>query len=164
MAPTTLPAHPKILFGTATFGMGFDTTSTVSSVLDTLSSSSITHLDTGARYPPTSGGRSEILIGEAKAAQKGYTIDTKIFSAAGNGAGELSAEKINASLEASLKRLGVESVNTLYCHRDDPVTPIEDQARAFDEQFRKGRFKYVSTPSFFSAYCAISSVRYGALT
>ena len=34
-------------------------------------------------------------------------------------------------------------MNVLYCHGPDKITPIEEQAAAFDAQYRKGRFAYL---------------------
>ncbi|KAI9716595.1 MAG: hypothetical protein M1828_007628 [Chrysothrix sp. TS-e1954] len=153
-AMATAP-KPSLIFGTATIGLSFPDASTTDSLLTTLQKSSsalpITHLDTGARYPPTSPGLSESLLGECKAEQRGFAIDTKIFTdAAGTGAGELTEGKIRESLEGSLKRLGVDAVETLYIHRADPETPVEETARAFDSLWRAGKFRYpIANAEFF---------------
>lgn len=42
-------------------------------------------------------------------------------------------------------------VNTLYLHRYDPETPLEDQAATFNEQYKKGMFKQVSHESTHTA-------------
>lgn len=43
----------------------------------------------------------------------------------------------------SLQVLGVDKVNVLYCHGPDFITPIADQARGFNDQYKKGRFTYL---------------------
>ena len=52
------------------------------------------------------------------------------------------------SLTTSLQRLGVDKVNVLYCHAPDFVTPIADQAQAFNDQFKRGRFAQLGVSNF----------------
>jgi aflatoxin B1 aldehyde reductase len=59
------------------------------------------------------------------------------------GTESLTEENIDASFKRSLDSLGVEKVNTLYVHFPDPVTPVEESARALDKHFRAGRFEKV---------------------
>ena len=134
---------PKIIFGTANFGLDLTTSSAVTSVLSLLTSLKISELDSAARYPPNKPNESERLLGETNAAGKGFAVDTKIYTAAGNGSGELSKEAIESSFKGSLERLGVDKVNILYCHRSDPTTPIKEQAAAFNHLFKQGKFNKV---------------------
>lgn len=62
----------------------------------------------------------------------------------GAGAGDLSREKVLESWKVSCERLGVERVRTLYCHRPDPGTGLEETAGVFDELYKKGAFEHVS--------------------
>ena len=98
----------------------------------------ITEIDTAARYRK---GQSEKDIGQAGLGQT-FTIDTKILFS-GTGEGDLTPEAIDRSLTNSLDIMGLEKVNVLYCHGPDLQTPITEQARAFDEQFQRGRFTHV---------------------
>lgn len=107
-----------------------------SALKTTLQSAGINRLDTAARYK---NGESERVIG-ASHLPDDFLVDTKILA---GGAGSLTPEKIDASLSNSLTALGVEKVNVLYCHSPDFETPVEVQARAFDEQYQKGRFTHV---------------------
>lgn len=107
---------PRIIFGAATIGMSFTTVRDVQEVLDLLKKNNITHIDTAGRYPPTSTGRSEELLGEVQAASQGFTIDTKILARTEtNGAGELERSAIEESIATSLQRLGVEQVGHYTC-------------------------------------------------
>lgn len=137
--------NPKTIFGAASFGMSFVTLENVQEVLDYLKNN-ITHLDTAGRYPPTSPGRSEELIGESKAASQGFTIDTKILTLSPDHLGELTRPAIEKSLNTSLQRMGVEQVNTLHVHFPDMATPLEEQAETFDSLHRAGKFKNVLLP------------------
>ena len=52
-------------------------------------------------------------------------------------------EYVRASCEASLKRLGVETIDLYYQHRVDPATPIEDTVGAMSELVRAGKVRYL---------------------
>lgn len=103
-----------------------------------LGNAGITELDTAARYV---NGESERIIGRSDL-PKHVKIDTKI-KVVTCGDGSLTPELIEESLSNSLTVLGLDKVNILYCHAPDKVTPLEVQAKAFDEQYRKGRFNHV---------------------
>ena len=47
------------------------------------------------------------------------------------------------SLDASLKRLGLEYVDIFYSHRLDPETPLEETMGALDTAVRQGKARYV---------------------
>ncbi|KIM96042.1 hypothetical protein OIDMADRAFT_44817 [Oidiodendron maius Zn] len=98
-------SYPQLIFGTASFGDAFREPQDVQSVLDLLRTHHIMRLDTAARYPPTKHGRSEELLGEVNAAQQGFTLDTKILATAPDPSGEMTREKIEESVSASLHRL-----------------------------------------------------------
>jgi aryl-alcohol dehydrogenase-like predicted oxidoreductase len=106
----------------------------------TLKEAGITRLDTAARY---ANGESEKILGKAKFPET-FKVDTKILLNLPSD-DSLSAESIERSLSNSLKVLGVEKVNVLYCHTPDFKTPVTEQARAFNEHYKRGRFTYVST-------------------
>lgn len=134
---------PELIFGTASFGMEmteFQDTESVRKLLEQARSLGITHLDTAARYPPLSPGRSEELLGLAHDVSGAFKVDTKVLASTSNpdGSGELSREAIAQSVDASLKRLHRDSVDVLYVHRADPKTPLEEQIQGFAEQIRLG--------------------------
>lgn len=101
---------PRLIFGAASFGMNFVSREDVQEVLRYLKENDITHIDTAGRYPPTSPGRSEKLIGETEAASQGFTIDTKILTMGSDHSGELENAAIEKSVSTSLQRMGVEQV------------------------------------------------------
>jgi aflatoxin B1 aldehyde reductase len=103
-------AGPQIIFGTASFGDAFRESQDVQSLLDLIHSHGIVRLDTAGRYPPTNIGRSEELLGEVKAAEHGFRIDTKILVVKPDGLGEMTREKIEDSVLTSLRRLGINKV------------------------------------------------------
>ncbi|KAJ7750664.1 NADP-dependent oxidoreductase domain-containing protein [Mycena maculata] len=133
----------------------YTTPEVVAELLTELKALGIHRIDTAARYLPTNPGASERLLGEARAAHEGFTIDTKILIA-GDGAGSLEPAPINRSLHESYARLGLEEtvsicqapVNVLYCHGPDMKTPLEEQASGLDAQYRKGLFKQLGVSNF----------------
>jgi aryl-alcohol dehydrogenase-like predicted oxidoreductase len=119
----------------------------------------IKEIDTAAVYPSGTPGNSEKLLGLVHAA-KDFIIDTKIMVKMGSKPpgpdskppsdgekGELSREKVLESFNTSLERLGVEKVRTLYCHRPDPETPLEETAGIFNELYEQGKFEHVCLSS-----------------
>ena len=53
-----------------------------------------------------------------------------------------------ASLDASLKRMGLEYVDIFYSHRPDPETPFEETMGALDSAVRQGKALYVGISSY----------------
>ena len=145
--PISNMGRPKLIFGAASFGMNFIDPENVQGVLDYLKENNVTNLDTAGRYPPTSPGRSEELIGATKAASQGFTVDTKILTLSPDHLGGLERSSIEKSLNTSLQRMGVEQVNTLYIHFPDMATPLKEQAATFDHLYKAGKFKNV-LPSY----------------
>lgn len=103
-----------------------------------LKEAGIKRLDTAARYM---NGESEKVLGRNRF-PKDFDVDTKILIGL-PADGHLSAEKIHESFTHSLEVLHTDKVNVLYCHGPDYQTPIAEQARAFDEHFKKAQFTHV---------------------
>lgn len=103
-------AHPNLIFGGAGLGLDHTTAEAVEEILRVLKDNSVRRIDTAGRYPPTQMGRSEELLGETRAGQEGFQVDTKIFIDVGK-QGHMRKDKIEASLKTSLQRLGVTQVS-----------------------------------------------------
>lgn len=91
-------------------------------------------------------GEAEKVVGEAlrKHPRESYVLATKVYfpmSERPNDSG-LSRKHIRESLHASLKRLQLDYVDILYCHRYDKNTPVEETLRAFDDLIREGKVLY----------------------
>ncbi|KAH8883127.1 Aldo/keto reductase [Thozetella sp. PMI_491] len=146
------PVHPVIHYGTTTFGSSQVPTlqdeSIVSEFLDAVRSTGIAQIDTGARYPPDNYGGSERILGAVKAPSKGFTVNTKILFTGNNSDGALSKEAVRKSVKNSLKNLGVDKVGVLYAHIPDNVTPLEEQAEAFNEQYQAGYCEKIGISNF----------------
>jgi aflatoxin B1 aldehyde reductase len=97
------------IFGGASIGDQFASLESVEKLLDCLQSLGITRIDVAGKYPPCAPGYAERLLGQAKAAERGFEIDTKIFCET-DGKGSLSEYAIEQSLLNSLKSLQTEKV------------------------------------------------------
>jgi len=93
-------------------------------------------------------GQSEILMGEAlkEYRREDLIISTKIFWG-GKGPNDtgLSWKHLVEGTKNALKRLQLDYVDLLYCHRPDPTTPIEETVRAMDYLIRSGHAFYWGT-------------------
>lgn len=85
--------------------------------------------------------------------RESYVLATKVFGVMGDGPNDrgLSRKHITEQCHASLKRLGAEYVDLLYCHRYDPETPIEETLRALDDLVRQGKVLYVGVSEWTAA-------------
>jgi aryl-alcohol dehydrogenase-like predicted oxidoreductase len=104
--------------------------------------SGVTFFDTAEVYGPFT---NEELLGEALAPFRNKVqIATKFGFDVGGIAGGLNSrpEHIRQVLEASLKRLRIESIDLLYQHRVDPNVPIEDVAGAVKDLIAEGKVKH----------------------
>jgi aryl-alcohol dehydrogenase-like predicted oxidoreductase len=103
----------------------------------------VTFFDTAEVYGPFT---NEELVGEALAPFRGQVvIATKFGFDCDNGKrGGLNSqpEHIKQVVEASLKRLKVETIDLLYQHRVDPNVPIEDVAGTVKDLIRAGEVKH----------------------
>ena len=100
--------------------------------------------DTAQIYGPFS---NEELVGEAiKGKRDGLVIASKFgFRFDGNKINGVdgSAANARASVEGSLKRLGIDCIDLFYQHRVDPATPIEDTVGALADLVKEGKIKHI---------------------
>ena len=103
----------------------------------------VTFFDTAEVYGPFT---NEELVGEALAPFRGQVVIATKFGFdcdSGNQGGVTSQpERIKRVVEASLKRLKVETIDLLYQHRVDPNVPIEDVAGTVKELVQQGKVKH----------------------
>lgn len=137
----------KLVFGAGGIGWtekGFtytwDTPEKVSSLLDTLEHLVLKELDSAASYPPGNRWNTELLLGQSKAVERGFVVDSKVVGAKGP---MLTDERISASLDKTLQLIDAKKLRTLYAHFSDAHTPMEETAKAFDRQYREGKFERV---------------------
>ena len=95
------------------------------------------------------GGKSEEVMGAAFKKlgwrRGSYLVSTKIFWGLHDGPNErntLNRKRLLEGIDGSLKRLGMDYVDIVYCHRADSETPIEETARAMQDIVQSGRAIY----------------------
>ena len=114
----------------------------------------ITHFDLANNYGPPPGSAEtnfgEILKADFAAHRDEIIISSKAGYHMWDGPyGEWGSRKyMLASLDQSLKRLGLPYVDIYYSHRYDPVTPLEETMGALDTAVRSGRALYVGISNY----------------
>ncbi len=114
----------------------------------------ITHFDLANNYGPPPGSAEETFGQIFKSDLAPYRDELVISSKAGylmwpGPYGEWGSRKyLVASLDQSLKRMGLEYVDIFYHHRPDPETPLEETMGALDYTVRSGRALYVGISSY----------------
>ncbi len=114
----------------------------------------ITHFDLANNYGPPPGSaeihfgrifqedfrpyRDELII----SSKAGYTMWDGPYGDWG------SRKYLIASLDQSLKRMGLEYVDIFYHHRPDPETPLQETMRALDHLVRQGKALYVGLSNY----------------
>ncbi|MCG6901063.1 MAG: aldo/keto reductase [Rhodobacter sp.] len=123
---------------------GATTESNSFAILDAAMAAGVNHIDTANVYGM---GRSEETIGSylksRPEAREFFCIATKgSIRRHEGGKGNFvdnSPEQLEAALDASLKRLGVDAVDLIYVHRRDPDVPIEDVTETLAGFVRAGK-------------------------
>lgn len=139
-----------LALGTMTFGTETDEEG-AQAQLDRYLEAGGNLIDTADVY---SGGVSEQIIGRWLAMRSGardqVVLATKGRFATGEGPNDvgLSRRHLAAALDASLARLGVESVDLYQLHAYDPLTPMEETLRFLDDAVRAGKVHYAGLSNF----------------
>ena len=105
----------------------------------------VTLFDTADVY---GAGANEILVGKAlKSYRNKVTIATKFGNVRTTDGTRLGIngkpEYVRQACEASLKRLGIDTIDLYYQHRVDPNTPIEDTIGAMSRLVEEGKIRYI---------------------
>jgi len=114
----------------------------------------ITHFDLANNYGPPPGSAEENFGTLFKQDFHPYRDELIISTKAGYDMwpgpyGEWGSRKyLLASLDASLKRMGLDYVDIFYSHRPDPETPLEETMGALDSAVRQGKALYVGISSY----------------
>ncbi|HZY39280.1 MAG TPA: L-glyceraldehyde 3-phosphate reductase [Mucilaginibacter sp.] len=122
--------------------------------------SGITHFDLANNYGPPAGSAEETFGKIFKDDFSSYRDELIISTKAGWGMwegpyGDWGSKKyLVASLDQSLKRMGLDYVDIFYHHRPDPQTPLEETMGALDLIVRQGKALYVGISSYNAAETA----------
>ena len=123
-------------------------------ILFTAFDSGITHFDLANNYGPAYGSAEanlgRILRSDLMPYRNELVISTKAGYDMWKGPyGDGGSRKyLIASLDDSLKRLGLEYVDIFYHHRPDPDTPMEETMQALDQIVRSGKALYVGISNY----------------
>jgi len=100
-------------------------------------------------------GESEVVMGQAFKALKwprlDYIVSTKFFwglAREGNTTNRkdtLNRKYLMQAIDGSLKRMQLDFIDLVYCHRPDPHTPIEETVRAMSDMITQGKALYWGT-------------------
>ncbi|QDL38180.1 potassium channel beta subunit family protein [Rhodoferax sediminis] len=100
-------------------------------------------------------GKSEVVMGEAFKALKwprlSYIVSTKFFWGLDrdvqpvNHKDTLNRKYLMQAIDGSLRRMGLDFIDLVYCHRPDPHTPIEETVWAMSDMISRGKALYWGT-------------------
>ena len=100
-------------------------------------------------------GRSEEIMGAALKQlawpRLNYIVSTKFFwgldreGVAINRKDTLNRKYLMQAMDGSLKRMGLDHIDLIYCHRADPGTPVEETVRAMSDLITQGKALYWGT-------------------
>jgi len=106
-------------------------------------------------------GQSEVVMGEAIKALKwprlNYVVSTKFFwglEREGNTVNRmdtLNRKYLTQAIDGSLKRMQLDFIDLVYCHRSDPNTPIEETVWAMSDMITRGKALYWGTSEWAAA-------------
>jgi voltage-dependent potassium channel beta subunit len=107
------------------------------------------------------GGRSEEVMGAALKAlgwpRLNVVVSSKYFwgldrqGEAVNRKDTLNRKYLMQAVDGSLRRLGLDHIDLIYCHRPDPQTPVEETARAMNDLINQGKALYWGTSEWSAA-------------
>lgn len=100
-------------------------------------------------------GQSEVVMGEALRALKwprlNYVVSTKFFwgldrdGLSINRKDTLNRKYLMQAIDGSLRRMGLDFIDLIYCHRPDPKTPVEETVWAMSDIISQGKALYWGT-------------------
>ncbi len=107
-------------------------------------------------------GESEVVMGQAFKALKwnrlDYVVSTKFFwglaresNTNANRKDTLNRKYLMQAIDGSLKRMQLDFIDLVYCHRPDPLTPIEETVRAMSDMITQGKALYWGTSEWSAA-------------
>ncbi|WP_298022804.1 aldo/keto reductase [uncultured Parasphingopyxis sp.] len=151
---TTGMKTPPLVLGGNVFGWRVSGEDAYS-ILDRFVDAGGTMIDTADVYSAWidghKGGESETVIGEwlAKRSRRDdVLIATKVGMLPGEGGKGLAASRIEAAVEASLKRLQTDYIDLYFAHRDDGDTPLEESLKAFDRLKSAGKVRHIGASNY----------------
>lgn len=144
-------AVSSFCLGTMTFGTESDE-QVSHAQLDRFVEAGGTLVDTADVY---SDGKSEEIVGRWFASRPASVTEPIVLATKGrfplgdvpNGSG-LSARHLTRALDASLRRLGLDSIDLYQCHAFDPWTPLDETLRTLSDFVQAGKIHYYGFSNF----------------
>ncbi len=133
---------------------GTDTLENARAMLHRAFDLGITHFDLANNYGPPPGSAEETFGQIMRQDLRPYRDEMIISTKAGYGMwdgpyGDFGSRKyLVASLDQSLKRMGLDYVDIFYHHRPDPETPLEETMSALDQIVRQGKALYAGISNY----------------
>ncbi len=126
----------------------------ITQMCETAFDKGITHFDLANNYGPVPGAAEENFGRILRKSLGAYRDELVISTKAGYDMwpgpyGDWGSRKyLIASLDQSLRRMGLDYVDIYYHHRPDPETPLEETARALDDIVRSGKALYIGISNY----------------
>jgi len=143
-----------LVFGANVFGWTADKTTSFN-LLDGFLGAGLNTIDTADVYsawaPGNKGGESETIIGEwlkASGKRNKVIVITKVGSPMGPGKKGLKARYIEEAVEASLKRLQIETIDLYLSHWPDPDAPHEETLATYAKLKQAGKIRWHGCSNF----------------
>lgn len=151
----------ELSFGAwVTFGsqIGEDT---AAALMRTAYEAGVNFFDNAESY---AGGRAETVMGNVLKQlgwrRESYLVSTKLYWGLNEGANQkntLNRKYLTSAIDGSLKRLQLDYVDLVFCHRADSETPIEETVWAMHNIIESGKALYWGT-SEWTAYEIVSAI------
>ncbi len=134
----------RVCLGTMTFGREADEPTSFK-LMDRYLELGGSFLDTADAY---SAGVSEEIVGrwlQQRRTRDSVVLATKVYGVMGPGPndGGLSRLHIQRAVEASLRRLQVDTIDLYQIHRWDPRVPVDETMEALNDLVRQGKVRYI---------------------
>lgn len=156
LGATDLRIAPLVLGGNV-FGWTADRDASFA-VLDAFAAGGGTMIDTADVYsawiPGHKGGESESVIGDwlkRSGKREDVLIATKVGMLPGEGGEKLAPARIAAACDASLRRLGIDTIDLYFAHQDDDAVAQEDALAAFGKLIDAGKVRALGASNFHAA-------------
>lgn len=133
---------------------GVDTRANARAMLTRAFDLGITHFDLANNYGPPPGSAEETLGAILRSDLQPYRDELILSTKAGyrmwpGPYGEWGSRKnLLASLDQSLRRMGVDYVDIFYSHRPDPETPLDETLGALESAVRQGKALYAGVSNY----------------
>jgi aryl-alcohol dehydrogenase-like predicted oxidoreductase len=152
----------SLCFGANVFGWSIHDQTEANRLLDEVVARGVNFFDSADMYVQwvegNTGGESERALGEWLRASSVNRDDVVIATKVGKMTTRpgLSPENILAAADESLARLGVDTIDLYYAHRDDDTVPMEDTLGAFQQLINAGKVLAIGASNFTSARLSLA--------